>query len=285
MSIAVTGASGQLGRAVVESLLSRSVAASEIVGLVRQPAKAADLVERGIDLRVADYAEPQTLSAALAGVDRLLLVSGSEMGKRVEQHTNVIDAAKAAGVGFIAYTSVLRAEESPLILAAEHKATEAVLVQSGVEYALLRNGWYWENYTNGLAGTVERGVLAGSAGNGRVAGAARLDYADAAAVVLTTDGHDGKVYELGGDERLTYAGLAAEISKVAGKEVVYQDLPQAEYAKVLEQAGLPAGYAHVLADSDAGIAAGALDVDTGDLQKLIGRSSTPVAEVFRAALA
>jgi len=214
----------------------------------------------------------------------LLLVSGSAVGQRIPQHTNVIEAAKAAGVGFVGYTSAPYADKSPLALAAEHKATEEVLAASGIPHAVLRNGWYWENYTNDLAGTVERGVLYGAAGEGRVAAAARNDYAEAAAAVLATDGHDGKIYELGGDERLTYAELAAKISEVGGSSVTYENLPEDRYAEVLEGAGVPAPYAKILADSDAGIAAGALDIDSGDLQQLIGRASTPVADVLRAAL-
>ena len=282
MTIAVTGASGQLGRLVVESLLDRGV---KPVAVVRDPAKVADLADRGVVVRTADYGDPAALEAALAGVDRLLLISGSAIGERVAQHANVIAAAKAAGVGFVAYTSILHADDSPLLLAAEHKATEELLAQSGLPHALLRNGWYWENFTAGLPGTVERGVLLGAAGDGRVAGASRADYAAAAAAVLTAEGQEGAVYELGGDERLTYADLAAAIGTVADKPIEYRNLPQAEYAVALEQAGLPAQYAQVLADSDAGTALGGLDVEGGELRKLIGRPTTPFADVVRAALA
>ncbi|KAA0022240.1 SDR family oxidoreductase [Antrihabitans cavernicola] len=284
MSIAITGASGQLGRLVVESLLDRGVTPSDIVAIVRTPAKIDDLAARGVVVRTASYDDRAALTEALAGVDRVLLVSGNEMGKRVAQHGNVIAAAKDAGVGHIAYTSIPDATTTPLLLAGEHKATEQLLAESGLPTTLLRNGWYWENYTGDLAGTVERGVLAGSARDGRVAAAARRDYADAAATVLTTDGHEGKTYELGGDQRLTYTELAEQLSAVAGKTVEYRDLPKDAYANVLQEAGLPADYAAVLADSDAGIAVGALDVTSGDLQRLIGRPSTPVADVFRAAL-
>ena len=252
---------------------------------MRTPEKVADLAARGVVVRAADFGDRAALADALAGVDRLLLVSGSEVGQRIPQHTNVIDAAKAAGVGFVAYTSAPYAATSPLTLAVDHKATEEVLAASGIPHAVLRNGWYWENYTNDLAGTVERGVLYGAAGEGKVAGAARNDYAEAAAVVLTTDGHDGRIYELGGDERLTYADLAAKISDVAGSTVTYENLPEDRYAEMLESAGVPGPFAKILANSDAGIAAGVLDIDSGDLQKLIARSSTPVADVLRAALA
>lgn len=284
MTIAVTGATGHLGRLAVDALLARGVQPADLVAVVRDAAKAADLAARGVQVRVADYTDSAALDAALAGVDRLLLISGSEVGQRVAQHTNVINAAKTAGVGFVAYTSLLDAQRSPLSLAPEHKATEDLLADSGIDHALLRNGWYWENYTSGLAGTVERGVLAGAGGDGRVAGAARADYAEAAAAVILADDQAGAVYELGGDERLTLADLAATIAAVAGKPVAYQDLPVDRYRAALEGAGLPAPVAEMLASADAGIKAGALDTASGDLQKLIGRNSTPVADVLRAAL-
>ncbi|PXX65138.1 NAD(P)H dehydrogenase (quinone) [Nocardia tenerifensis] len=283
MTVAVTGASGQLGRLVVEALLREG--ASPIVAIVRDPSKVADLAERGVDVRQASYDDPASLDRALDGVDRVLLISGNEFGERVAQHTNVIRAAERAGVELLAYTSIPRANDNPLVLAREHIGTEAVLASSTVPYALLRNGWYWENYLGGLAHAVESGVLHGAAGEGRVAGAARADYAEAAAKVLTTDGHAGQVYELGGDERLTYAELAQAISTAAGKQVDYRNLSEADYAAALQQAGLPAEYATVLADADSGIAQGVLDVTSGDLQKLLGRPSTPAVEVFRAALA
>ncbi|MEV6774310.1 SDR family oxidoreductase [Nocardia sp. NPDC051030] len=280
MTVAVTGASGQLGRLVVESLLREGV---QPVAIVRDPAKVADLAERGVDVRQASYDDPAALDRALEGVDRVLLISGNEFGKRVAQHTNVIRAAERAGVELLAYASIPNAERNPLILAQEHIGTEAVLDAATVPNVRLRNSWYWENYTNGLAHTVEAGVKYGSAREGRVAGAARADYAEAAAKVLTTDGHAGQVYELGGD-RLTYVELAQAISDAAGKPVRYQDVPQADYAAALENAGLDANYAAVLADADAGIAEGILDVDSGDLEKLLGRPATPAVEVFRAAL-
>ncbi|WP_068059730.1 SDR family oxidoreductase [Nocardia xishanensis] len=281
MTVAIAGASGQLGRLVVEELLR---AGETPVAIVRDPQKVADLAERGVDVRQAAYGDAAALDRALAGVDRLLLISGNEFGERVGQHTNVIRAAERAGVQLLAYTSIPGATENPLILAQEHRGTEAVLAESTVPYTLLRNSWYWENYLGGLAHAVESGVLHGAAGQGRVAGASRADYAAAAARVLTTDGHEGRVYELGGDERLTYAELAQAISEAAGKPVRYENLAEADYAAVLEQAGLPAVYAKALADADTGIAAGVLDVDSGDLQKLLGRPSTPAVEVFRAAL-
>ncbi|MER7451845.1 SDR family oxidoreductase [Nocardia beijingensis] len=283
MTVAVTGASGHLGRLVVEALLK--VGSTPVVAIVRDPAKVADLAERGVDVRQADYGDADALNRALAGVDRVLLVSGNEFGARVEQHTNVIRAAERAGVELLAYTSIPAATGNPLILAQEHAGTEAVLAESTVPHTLLRNGWYWENYVGGLAHAMESGVLHGAAGEGRVAGAARADYAEAAARVLTTDGHAGRVYELGGDERLTYAELAEAISEASGKPVRYENLSQADYAAGLVAAGLPAQFAAALADADAGIAQGVLDVRSGDLARLLGRPTTPAVEVFRAALA
>src|SRR5574340_295496 len=268
MTIAVTGATGHLGRLVIDALIDRGAAATDLVAVVRDPAKAADLADRGVQVRQADYGDPTALRSALAGVDKLLLISGSEVGQRIPQHTNVIDAAKAAGVGFIAYTSVLDALHSPLLLAGEHKATEDLLAKSGVDVALLRNGWYWENYQGSVPAAAATGTLFGCAESGRVAAASRKDYAEAAAAVLLGDDQAGKVYALGGDERLTYVELAEVIATVTGKPVRYQDLPQQEYAAVLEGAGLPAPVAAMLADSDAGIAAGVLDTESGDLQWL-----------------
>ncbi|HET8993136.1 MAG TPA: SDR family oxidoreductase [Rhodococcus sp. (in: high G+C Gram-positive bacteria)] len=282
MTIAVTGATGHLGRLTIAALQERGVDPGTIVAVVRDTAKAADLAAAGVQVRAADYADPDALREALAGVDKLLLISGSEVGQRLQQHTNIIEAAKAAGVGSIAYTSVLAADTTPLALAAEHKATEELLAESGIAHTLLRNGWYWENYESAVDTAKATGALFGAAGTGRVAGAARKDFADAAAVVLTTDGHDGATYELGGDQHLTYADIADVLSRIVGTEVTYKDLPQAEYATMLEGAGVPAPFARILADSDAGIAAGVLDTDRDDLRRLTGHPSTPPTDVLGA---
>ncbi|WP_067568592.1 SDR family oxidoreductase [Nocardia acidivorans] len=280
MTVAVTGASGQLGRLTIEALLREGATP---VAVVRDASKVADLAERGVEVREAGYDDPAALDRAFAGVDRVLLVSGNEFGSRVAQHTNVIRAAERAGVELLAYTSIPNVDRNELILAQEHRGTEAVLDQASVPVVRLRNDWYWENYLSALPAAVESGVLYGAAGQGRVAGAARADYAEAAAKVLTTDGHGGRAYELGG-QRHTYAELAQAISEASGKPVRYQDLPQADYAAALASNGVPAEYAAVLADADAGIAQGILDVDSGDLEKLLGRPATPAVEVFRAAL-
>ena len=280
MTIAVTGATGKLGRIVVTKLKDK-VGAEPIVALARDPAKAADL---GVAVREADYDRPETLEPALAGVDTLLLISGSEVGKRATQHGNVIAAAKAAGVGRIVYTSLLHADTSTLGLAGEHRATEAALKASGVPFTILRNSWYTENYAGSVAPAVQSGTLYGSAGDGRIASATREDYAEAAVAALTGQGHEGRIYELAGDERFTLADLAAEIARQSGKPVAYVNLPEADYAKALEGAGLPPQVAQMIAGYDAETAKGALDDDSGTLSALIGRPTTPLSVTVAQAL-
>ncbi|KTF70547.1 NAD(P)H-binding protein [Sphingomonas sp. HT-1] len=274
---AVTGASGQLGRLVIESLLGK-VAPGQIVALVRNPESVADFAAKGVTVRPFDYDAPETLPSSLAGVTRLLLISGNAIGSRVPQHRAVIDAAKAAGVALIAYTSLLRAQTSPMQMAVEHKATEELLAASGVPHALLRNGWYTENYLMSAGPAIEHGVLIGSAGEGLVSGAARADYAEAAAVVLARG--EAGTFELAGDSGFTHAELAAALAEASGKPVAYQDLPQADYAKALEGAGLPGPFAAILADSDARVADGALFDDSKTLSGLIGRPTTPWRETI-----
>jgi NAD(P)H dehydrogenase (quinone) len=285
MKLLVTGASGHLGHLVVEALLGRGVPASDLVAMARTPESVADLAERGVEVRRADYDDRASLDAAFAGVDRLLLVSGSAVGQRITQHANVIDAAKAAGVGFVAYTSITRADTSDLALAAEHQATEELLAASGVPHALLRNSWYLENYTGQVGTALEHGVVLGAAGEGRVSAATRADYADAAAVVLAGEGHEGAVYELGADRAFTLGEYAATLSRAAAREITYRDLSAEDYTAALVAAGLPEGYAAVLADSDRGLSQGALFTDSGDLSRLIGRPTTDVESALRAALA
>lgn len=284
MTLLVTGASGQLGRLVVESLLDSGAAASDIVATARKPESIADLTERGVEVRRADYDDPTSLDAAFAGVDRLLLVSSSEVGQRVAQHANVIDAAKRAGVGFVAYTSITRADTSDLVLAAEHRATEELLAASGLPHALLRNSWYLENYTGQLPTVLEHGAVLGAAAEGRVSAASRADYAAAAAAVLAGDGHEGAVYELGADHAFTLAEYAAAVGRVTGTEVAYRDLSVDDYVAALVSAGLPEPYAALLADSDRGLSEGALFTDSGDLSRLAGRPTTGVEDAVRAAL-
>uniref|UniRef100_UPI003D92588B NmrA family NAD(P)-binding protein n=1 Tax=Gordonia sp. B7-2 TaxID=3420932 RepID=UPI003D92588B len=280
---AVTGANGGLGRATIEALTERGVAASDIVAIVRDADRAQHLSDAGVTVRVADYDDKAALSAVLSGVDRLLLVSGSEFGSRVRQHGNVIEAAKANGVDLLAYTSILYADTSPLKLAEEHLATEHILADSGVPHTLLRNGWYWENYVGSAPAAIESGTLYGSARAGRVAGAARRDYADAAAAVLIA-GTVGAVYELAGSEPLDHPAIAAAIAEVSGKPVRYQDIPESAYAEALVGAGLPAPVAAILADSDAGVSRGALDSTSTDLADLRGRPSASLKQVLAESL-
>ena len=282
--IAVTGATGQLGRIVIDALLKK-VPAGEIVAAVRTPAKAADLAALGVIVRQADYGQPETLEAAFAGVDKLLLISGSEVGQREAQHKAIIEAARAAGVGFIAYTSLLHADTSPLGLGVEHRATEALLKASGIPFALLRNGWYSENYAASIPPALAHHAFIGAAGEGRIASAARQDYAEAAAEVMTREDQAGKVYELAGDDSYTLAQFATEIAAQSGEKVDYVNLSQSEFAAALKNAGLPEGLAEMLADSDAGAEKGGLFDDSRQLSQLIGRPTTTWQAVIRAALA
>ena len=282
MRIAITGAAGHLGRHVIESLLARGVAAQDLVAIVRTASKAEDLTARGITVAEAPYEDVAALTEALQGVDRLVLVSGSEVGKRAAQHTNVLEAAKAAGVAFIAYTSLVNADSSELSLAPEHRETEALLASSGIDHVLLRNGWYWENFASNVDAARATGHVFGAAGEGRVNGAARRDYAEAAAVVVTADGHAGKVYELGGQPSITYPELAQAIGTVVGSEVSYVDQTVEEYQQTLEGASLPTEVAQMLAGWDTAIADGALQTSSTDLEDLIGRPATPAAEALAA---
>ncbi|WP_238081760.1 MULTISPECIES: SDR family oxidoreductase [Pseudescherichia] len=278
--IAITGATGHLGQLTLTELL-KTVPASQLVAIVRNPAKAETLAQQGVIVRQAEYGDQAALTAALEGVDKLLLISSSEVGQRAIQHRNVIDAAKAAGVKFIAYTSLLHADRSPLGLHVEHVDTEQYLAASGIPYALLRNGWYSENYLASAPAALAHGVFIGSAGEGKIASATRSDYAAAAAKVISSEGHAGKVYELAGDEAWTLSELAAELSKQSGKPVVYQNLSEADFATALKGAGLPEAFANLLADSDAGAAKGGLFDSSRMLSTLIGRPTTPIRDSIR----
>lgn len=273
MKIGITGATGQLGRLVVNKLKTK-VPHENIIALVRSVQKAADL---GVHAREADYDKPETLDTALKGIDTLLLISGSEVGKRSVQHNHVISAAKKAGVKWIIYTSLLHADKSSIDLGVEHHATEEALKKSGIPYTLLRNGWYTENYTGSIQGAIAGGAFPGSAGKGRISSAARADYAEAAVVVLTTDGHQGKIYELAGDDAWTLSDLATEISRHTGKNISYKDLPEQKYAEMLKGFGLPEGLAKAIAGWDVAASKDALFDDGHTLSKLIGRSTTPMS--------
>lgn len=280
MKTGITGATGQLGRLVVENL-KRRIVAENLVALVRSPEKASDL---GIEARAFDYEKSETLAGTLQDIDHLLLISSNEIGKRKLQHENVISAAKLAGVKWIIYTSLLHADRSTLSLAAEHKATEDTLKASGIAYTILRNGWYTENYTGSIPGAVQAGILVGSAGEGKISSATREDFAEAAAVVLTSENQAGKVYELAGDDYFTLKDLAAEISRQTGKEIPYRNLPETEYAEMLMTFGLPEGIAKVIASFDTGAANNDLFDDSRQLSRLIGRPTTPLAQVVKETL-
>ncbi len=281
MIYAVAGASGQLGRLVLPELVAK-VGAANVVALVRNPAKLAEMAASGVSVQAFDYdmADP----AALGGVGRLLLISANEVGKRSAQHQAVIDAAKAAGVGLIAYTSILHAPTSTIGLAGEHRDTEVALAASGVPHILLRNGWYNENYTGALGPSIEHGAIIGAAGAGRICSASRADIA-AAAVAALTGGAAGDIHELAGDEAFTMAEFAAHVARIAGKPVAYVDMSQADYAAALEGVGLPGWLAAMLANSSFASSQDALFDDSRTLSRLIGRPTTPIADTIAAALA
>jgi NAD(P)H dehydrogenase (quinone) len=288
-TFAVTGASGHLGRQVVEHLLKRDVPAGEIVAVVRTPAKVADLAERGVVVRQGDYSRPETLAPALDGVRTLLLVSGTEVGRRVQQHTAVIDAARDAGVQRILYTSILRADTTANPIAPDHRGTEEALRASGVPFTVLRNGWYTENYTDRLGEYLERGEILSAAGTGRVSAATRDDFAAAAAAAMLrendaddTDDADDAVLELGGPS-FSFDELAAAVTEVAGRTVVHRAMTPGELAAVLEGAGLDAGTAGFVAALDESIARGELRTDSDDLARLLGRPATSLREAIEAA--
>ncbi len=285
MSIyAITGASGHLGHLAVQELLALGVPASDVVAVVRTRAKVTSLAERGVQVREGDYARPETLGAALAGVDRLLLVSSSEPGQRVAQHTNVIKAAKTVGVSRIVYTSMLNADNTTNPLAGEHQDTERALREAGVPFTVLRNGWYTENYTDQIGQYLERGEILGAAGTGKIAAATRKDYAAAAAAALLQDEAGNRPFELGGPA-FSLSELAQVVSEVTGKPLTYRDLPADAYVSSLQQAGLDEATAHFVAALDASIAHGDLETNSEDLARLLGRPATTLTEVIRAARA
>ncbi|MFD5859306.1 SDR family oxidoreductase [Streptomyces chartreusis] len=282
MSIVVTGATGNLGRHVVEQLLEK-VPAAQVTAVVRTPEKAADLAERGVKLAVADYSAPETFDGLFAAGDKVLLISGSEVGNdRVGQHKAVIDAAKAAGVALLAYTSAPGSLTAAL--ADDHRGTEKALLESGLPYTLLRNGWYHENYTENLAPVLEHSAVTHAAGAGRVSSASRADYAAAAVAVLTGEGHENQTYELGGDVAWSFAEYAAELSRQTGKAIAENPVSVEVFTGILTGAGLPEPVAAIIAGVDASVEKGELVVDSGDLSRLAGRPTTPISEAIAAGL-
>lgn len=283
MKIAISGATGQLGQLVIQALL-KDVPASQIIALVRSEAKAASLKQQGVELRHFDYDAPETLASALQGVDKLLLISANEIGRRTPQHKAVIEAAKQAGVPYIAYTSLLRADTSPLGLAQEHRETEALIQDSGLAYTFLRNNWYSDNYLATVQQIAESGVLYGASQDGKISSASREDYAEAAAKVLASAGHENKTYELAGSESFTKANLAQFIGQAAHKSVTYQNLSADDLRQGLTQAGLPTHLIDVIVDADVQTAKGAMYSDSKDLEQLIGRKTTSIQDAIKAAL-
>ena len=278
--IAITGATGHLGQLTIHALLDLGTPAAEIVALVRDPQKAADLSARGVQVRQADYTRPETLGPALQGVDKLLLISSNDVADRATPQRNVVNAAKAAGVKLLAYTSILHADTAEMRLAADHRVTEADIRASGVPFVFLRNSWYLENYD--VAQAAQFGALPGSAGEGKVSAASRADYAAAAAAVLTLPHQENTIYELGGDQAFTLSELAAEVQAVSGRPVTYQNMDETAYAEMLKGFGVPAPLADKLADADTHLAKGELFTDSGDLRRLIGRPTTPMSEAVKA---
>ena len=283
MSIVVTGATGHLGRLIVTALLRNGVPATDIVAAGRKVEKLADFAEQGVRVAQIDYSEPETLAAAFAGADTLMLVSASDPGQRVPQHTAAIDAAKAAGISRIVYTSAPQADTTALILAPDHKATEELIAASGLDFTILRNGWYTENYAGEIEKARESGSIVASVGDGRVASASRKDYADAAAVVLVGDDHAGQVYELSGDVAWNFDELAAAIAGIVGRDVEYSRLTPEEHAALLASFGLDEGTVGFVVALDGNIRDGLLAETSGDLARLIGRPTTPLAEGLAAA--
>ncbi|WP_407839450.1 SDR family oxidoreductase [Streptomyces sp. DSM 116496] len=285
MSIVVTGATGSLGRLVIHELLDRGVPAAGIAAVVRDKEKAAPLAARGIELRIADYNVPETLAGVFRSGDRVLMISGNEIGQRVPQHSAVIDAAKEAGVAQFAYTGVLGGPEADFDLAAEHRATEELILASGLPHTFLRNGWYTENYTGNLAPVLAHGAVLSNANEGRVASAARADYAAAAAAVVTGEGHLGRAYELSGDVAWSFAEYAAAVAQATGREIAYNAVTPEAHLSVLTGAGVPAPFAEILVDVDLAIERGRLAGTSGDLSRLIGRPTTPMALTVAEAVA
>lgn len=280
MKIAVTGATGQVGQIVVEQLKTR-VSKENIVALARNVEKASKL---GVEVREFDYNKPEILVEALKGIDNLLLISGSEWGQRAQQHTNIINAAKKAGVKWIVYTSLLRADTTSVNIAGEHIETEKVLKESGIDFTLLRNGWYSENYTGSIAGALGGGAFLGSAKNGKISSAPRADYAEAAAIVIADENYKGKTFELAGDEYYLLSDLSDEISKQSGKNIPYNDMPEEEYANILKNIGLPEAFAGALANWDVSASKGDLFCDTQHLSAILGRPTTPISQSVKVVL-
>lgn len=285
MKLGITGATGQLGQLVIDALLSRGAEPSQLIAVGRSAEKLEPLAAKGLTVRIADYNAEHTLIGALEGVDKLLMISGSEVGQRITQHEHIITAAKAVDVSLIAYTSIANALTGEMKLAEEHVATEHLLAGSGIPYVLLRNGWYTENFTDQLMGYLNSGVVLGAAGDGKFSAAPRADYAEAAAAVLLSEEHlDGHIYELGGDQSFTLSQLAAAVAAATGQEVRYQEVEPKQLVSIYVESGVPAAFAEILVDTDVRVRTGALEVTSGDLARLIGRAPTSLGKAIKNAL-
>ena len=276
MSIVITGASGHLGRGVVEEALQR-VDAADLILVTRHPDALAEDAERGAQVRHGDFTDPAGLGEAFAGGERLLLISSSVIGpERVAQHHTAIDAAVAAGVRFIAYTSIVNpSDENPAAVAPDHKATEDKLRSSGVEWAFLRNSIYADLEADNLAAAQATGTLVTNAGNGRIAYLARADAAAAAAAVIMGSGHEGKAYDITGPELLDADDRAAVFAAIAGTpvEVVHVD-DEAYAAGLAEATGLPIEAGRLYASFGRAAREGRLDASSDALERLTGRRGT-----------
>jgi NAD(P)H dehydrogenase (quinone) len=279
MKMLVTGATGKLGTKIVETLL-KTVPASQIAVSVRNPEKAEGLRARGVEVRQGDFDRPETLDSAFAGIDRLLLISADgDNETRVRQHTDAVAVAERAGVKFIAYTSVANASESTIFLAPPHVAAEEAILKTGIPYSFLRNNWYLENEISSIQGVLAGAPWVTSAGSGKVGWALQQEYAEAAAAVLAGNGHENTVYELSG-KLMTQEELVAALGTVLGKEVPVQQIDDAAYADIMKGAGVPEFVIPFLVEIQKGIREGALEIESNDFEKLLGRPVTPIREAL-----
>ncbi|MGG1679883.1 SDR family oxidoreductase [Neobacillus sp. NRS-1170] len=279
MKMLVTGATGKLGTKVVETLL-KTVPASHLAVSVRNPEKAAELQARGVEVRQGDFDRPETLDSAFAGIDRLLLISADgDNETRIRQHTDAVAAAERAGVKFIAYTSLANASETTMFLAPPHVATEAAILKTGIPFSFLRNNWYLENEIPSIQGVLAGAPWVTSAGSGKVGWALQQDYAEAAAAVLAGDGHENTIYELSG-KPVSQEELVSALSTVLGKEIPVQQVDDATYADIMKGAGLPDFLIPFLVGIQKGIRDGALEIESNDFEKLLGRPAISINEAL-----
>ena len=280
----LTGATGKLGRIVLDLLL-QDVPANKVRVMARQPDSLAPYARRGVEVVKADFDQPDSLKVALKGVHVALLISGSAVGKRIQQHQAFLEAASRNAVARLVYTSLLRADASKMALAEEHWQTEEAIRRTGIPATILRNGWYFENYTDRLDAIRAQGGIVGCAKDGRVNAASRRDYAEAAAHVLLGKGGVGGTHELAGDKGFTLTELAEEIGRQTKQPCRYTDVDANKLGATLRAADIAPPFADFLVDCDLGIARGDLADETGELHKLIGRATTTLQQAVAAGLA